>query len=65
LGGAGNLIRSALAKELSSSSMMSMMGGNNHAFSLALKEAKDELRLSKKSEQLTKEKLQETTKKLE
>ena len=46
-------MRSALAKELSSSSMMSMMGGNNHAFSLALKEAKDELRLSKKSEQLT------------
>ena len=43
-----------------------MPGLHNSGFmSLALKEAKDELRLSKKAEKIAKEKLQETQKSLQ
>lgn len=42
---------------------LSGLGGN--FMSLALKDAKDELRVSKKAEQLTKEKLSESQKRLE
>ena len=43
--------------------MMSL--GTGGFMSLALKEAKDELRLVKKAEQLTKDKLNDSNKKLE
>jgi hypothetical protein len=42
---------------------LSGIGGN--FMSLALKDAKDELRVTKKAEQLTKDKLTEVTKKLD
>jgi hypothetical protein len=45
--------------------MVSMQGVGGGFMSLALKEAKDELRLSKKAEQLTKDKLSEAISKLE
>jgi len=55
-----------LAQDLTGvNSMMSLQGIGGGFMSLALKEAKDELRLVKKAEQLTKDKLQETNKKLE
>lgn len=49
---------------LSGMSGMSSIGGAGF-MSLALKETKDDLRLSKKAEQLTKDKLTEQSKKLE
>ena len=45
--------------------MLTLPGQSAGFMSLALKEAKDELRLSKKSEQMAREQLAETSKRLE